>query len=250
MIVRLRFSLLCSVLLGTLFAVTSAQQPTASPQVPDMGELANQVRQEAQRQLPIWERMFEALEMETEYDPDLVAGACLRSGRSSLECQLNAVTGFVAFQMIVGEDVTDDGSEKLRVLLNKFAQCGRAGSCVKFETELKSRGVGPMVTAGAGMADFDPEKIYNQCLTQQDPKNPCTKQFCFNAAVMGGSFLLIFNTGNKGLDTPEQRALNARTERLIAKLNDFTRKYGQATANKDCDKALPAGQTPQGNIDQ
>jgi len=215
-----------------------------------MDQLASQVRAEAERQLPIWERMFEALEMETEYDPDLVAGACLRSGRSSLECQLNAVTGFVAFQMIVGEDVTDDGSEKLRVLLNKFAQCGRAGSCARFETELKSRGVGPMATAGAGIADFDPEKIYNQCLTQQDPKDPCTKQFCFNAAVMSGSFLLIFNTGNKGLDTPEQRELNARTERLVAKLNDFTRKYGQATANKDCDKALPAGQSPQSDIDQ
>jgi len=244
MIVRLRFSLLCSVLLGALFAVTSAQQPTASPQVPDMGELANQVRQEAQRQLPIWERMFEALEMETEYDPDLVAGACLRSGRSSLECQLNAVTGFVAFQMIVGEDVTDDGSEKLKVLLNKFAQCGRAGNCSQYENELKSRDTDNVVSSGAGIGEFDPEMVYNQCLTQQDPKDPCTKQFCFNTAVMGGSFLLLFSTGNEGPDTPDRRALKARTNRLIEKLNAFTRKVGQTATNKDCKDALPAAPLP------
>lgn len=244
MINKFSFALVSIILFAVLGSTSIGQQTAGSQQAVNMDQLAGQVRAEAERQLPIWERLFEALEMETEYDPETIAGACLRSGRSSLECQLNAVTGFVAFQMIVGEDVTDDGSEKLKVLLNKFAQCGRAGSCAQYENELKSRDVDNVVMSGAGVAEFDPEKVYNQCLTQQDPKDPCTKQFCFNAAVMGGSFLLLFSSGNEGPDTPERRALKARTDRLIEKLNAFTRKVGQTATDKDCKDALPAAPLP------
>ena len=236
---RLRLTVLIIVLFGSLCAVVPAQKPSGPPQPLDMGQLAGQVRQEAERQLPIWERIFEALELETEYDPEKIAGFCLRSGRSTLECQLNVVTGFVAFQMIVGDDVTDDGAEKLKVLLNKFAQCGRAGSCAQFEKELKSRVIGNVASSGAGVGEFDPEKVYSICLSQQDPKNPCTKQFCFNAAVMGGSFLLMFSTGNENPSTPEQRELKARTDRLVEKLNAFTRKVGQTAADKNCKDGLP-----------
>ena len=239
MIDRLRFALICLALLGALGTTLSAQQTAGSPPAVNMDQLAGQVREEAARQLPIWEEIFEALGMDTEYDPEKIAGFCLRSGRTSLECQLNAVTGFVAFQTIVGEDVTDDGSEKLKVLLNKFVQCGRAGSCAQYEKELIGRTQRGAVPFGAGGGDFDPEKVYNQCLTQQDPKNPCTKQFCFNVATMGGTFLLLFSTGSEAPATPEQQELNARTERLVAKLNAFTRKFGQADANKDCKDGLP-----------
>ncbi|MBX7054617.1 MAG: hypothetical protein K1X36_06645 [Pyrinomonadaceae bacterium] len=234
-------------LLGVLGMAAFGQQPAGSPKTPDLEQLASQVREEAERQLPVWRDIFNALGMDQAYDPEKIAGVCLRGGRSSLECQLNAVTGIVAFQTIFGDDIVDNGAEKLKSLLGKFAECGRSGSCARFEKELISRTQSSAAPTGPPGGEFDPEKVYSMCLSQQDPKNPCTKQFCFNAAVMSGSFLLLFSTGNDSPDTPrtpEQQEQDARTRRLIEKLNEFTRRVGQTAADEKCKNGLPSMPSP------
>ncbi|HMT08518.1 MAG TPA: hypothetical protein PKA82_10985 [Pyrinomonadaceae bacterium] len=238
----------CCIVLLIVCSTGWAQTSGSGGKAIDLTRSIAWLRADTEKRLPYWKEIFSALGMESSYDPDAIAGFCLRGGSSAMECQIGAISGLIAFQKIHGDKVLDEALPKLQSLLLDFQNCESDGSCTELEDELKEL-TDQVEAPPTNVGSYDPEKVYSECLAEQDPKNPCTKQFCINTALNGGSFVLLLTMNNTDPSkplTPQQKQNEQRKERLVAAMNRLA-KIAQATAlDKRCDmsKFVPSVEKP------
>lgn len=235
----------CLFLIAILVSVALAQQPDSNGKPLELDKAISQLREIVEKDIQLWREIFKGLKLETSYEPDVVAGFWLRGGRSSMESQLAAISGLIAFQKINGDKVLNDALPKLKDLLLDFQECNTERSCPDLENELKA--LSPDIESPpSGINGYDPEKIFATCIAQQDPKSPCTKQFCVNAAVMGGSFLLLLSMNDTAQSQPltvQQKQREAEIDDLIRRMNKVAAKAQQMKADENCkdmSKFVPA----------
>ncbi len=232
----IRSFFICLFLLLIVSLPASAQQPTSSGKPIELDQAIARLRSDVEKDIPFWRELFNGLKMDTSYEPDAVAGFCLRGGRSSMECQIGAISGLIAFQRIHGDKVLDEAIPKLKDLLLDFQKCEAERTCAELENELKDL-TSDIESPPSRLDAYDPEKIFAACIAEQDPKNPCTKQFCMNTALMGGSFILLLSMNDADPSkplSPQQKQREAEKENLIGRMNKLALKAQQMQADKDC----------------
>lgn len=198
------------------------------------------LRKDVEQKLPRWREIFKVLSMDESYDPDLVMGYCLRLGASSMDCRISTISGLLAFERMHGTEAVNEALPKLKTLLLDFQSCEVKRACSDIEDGLKEL-AGEVEAPPSRLDAIDPERIYNKCLADQNPNDPCAKPLCVSATVFSTNFALLLamdQPTRSESQTQEQKQRASEIQRLIDRLNKFALKAQRTEANMECKKAV------------